>query len=120
MPKDPFVQALRTRHEITITTIGRRTGRPVTLPVWFALDRGRLWLLPTRGRRNHWFRNLLTNPALTVRAGRYRRTLTARPLPSKAAARRVAALFRTRYGRDQVARYYSGFDAAVEVRLASA
>ncbi|MCL6553590.1 MAG: nitroreductase family deazaflavin-dependent oxidoreductase [Firmicutes bacterium] len=118
MTQDPFIQALRQRDEITITTTGRRTGRPVPLPVWFVVERGRLWLLPTQGRRNQWFRNLLANPTLTVRAGRYRRTFTARPLQSKAAARRVAARFRAKYGRDQVAQYYRGFDAAVEVPLA--
>jgi deazaflavin-dependent oxidoreductase (nitroreductase family) len=118
MAGDPFIQALRSRDEITITTVGRRTGRAITHPVWFVLERGRVWLLPTRGRRNHWFRNLLANPTLTVRAGRYRRTLTARPLQNRAAARRVAGRFRARYGRDQVAQYYTGFDAAVEVRLA--
>lgn len=118
MAGDPFTRALRSRDEITITTVGRRTGRAIALPVWFVLERGRVWLLPTRGTRNQWFRNLLANPTLVVRAGRYRRTFTARPLKNKAAARRVAARFRAKYGRDQVAEYYSRFDAAVEVRLA--
>ncbi|MDQ7850172.1 MAG: nitroreductase family deazaflavin-dependent oxidoreductase [Armatimonadota bacterium] len=117
MAKDPFTQALRRRDQITITTIGRRTGRAIALPVWFVLERGRVWLLPTRGRRNHWFRNLLANPTLTVRAGRYRRTFTVRPLENKTVARRVAARFRAKYGPEQVGEYYSGFDAAVEVRL---
>ncbi len=117
MAVDPFIRALRRRDEITITTIGRRTGRAVTLPVWFVLERGRIWLLPTRGTRNQWFRNLVANTTLGVRAGRYRRTFTARPLKNKAAARRVAARFRAKYGRDQVREYYSRFDAAVEVPL---
>jgi len=117
--RDPFRQALRDRAEITITTIGRRTGRAITHPVWFVLERGRLWLLPTRGTRNHWFRNPIANPTLTVRAGRCRRTFTARPLKSRATARRVAGRFRTKYGRGDVAAYCSRFDAAVQVRLTS-
>jgi len=117
VPRDPFRQALQDRDEITVTTIGRRTGRAITHPVWFVLVRGRLWLLPTRGTRNHWFRNLIANPTLTVRAGRYRRAFTARPLKSRATARRVVGRFRTKYGRGDVAEYYSRFDAAVQVRL---
>ncbi len=117
MPKDPFHAALRERSEITITTIGRRTGRARTIPVWFVLERRRLWLLPTRGSRNHWFRNLRANPTLVLRAGRYRRAFTVRPLKSKTAARQVASLFRLKYGREDVGAYYSRFDAAVQVPL---
>ncbi len=117
MAKDPFRQALRDRDEIRITTLGRRTGRAITIPVWFVVERRRLWLLPTRGSRNHWFRNLRANPTLVVRAGRYRRALTAGPLKSKVAARRVAGRFRVKYGREDVTAYYSRFDAAVEVPL---
>jgi len=117
LARDPFRAALRDRDEISITTIGRRTGRAITIPVWFVLERRRLWLLPTRGSRNHWFRNLRANPTLIVRAGRYRRTFTAGPLKSKAAARRVAGRFRVKYGREDVTAYYSRFDAAVEVPL---
>ena len=117
MARDPFRAALRDRDEISITTVGRRTGRAITIPVWFVVERRRLWLLPTRGSRNHWFRNLRANPTLIVRAGRYRRTFTARLLKSRAAARRVAGRFRVKYGREDVTAYYSRFDGAVEVPL---
>jgi len=114
---DAFFQALRTRDEITITTTGRKTGRPRSVPVWFVLERQQMWLLPTDGSHNHWFRNLLADPTLIIRAGRYRRTLRARPLRSKTAVGRVAARFRAKYGREDVHSYYSRFDAAVRVPL---
>ena len=39
---DLFLQSLRRRKEISITVHGRRTGRKIGLPVWFALDDGTL------------------------------------------------------------------------------
>jgi deazaflavin-dependent oxidoreductase (nitroreductase family) len=114
---DPFKDALRRRDEIAITTVGRRTGRPRTVPVWFVLDRRALWLLPTEGSRNHWFRNLQADPIVRVRAGRYRRIFRARLYRGRATARRTAGRFGRKYGRGDVAAYYSRFDAAVRISL---
>ncbi len=109
--------ALGNRDEISIAVKGRKTGKSITLPVWFVLERGSLWLLPVQGSRNQWFRNLLVDPQITVRAGRSRQTLVARPVQNRRVVRRIAGKFRAKYGAADVAEYYSRFDAAVEVRL---
>jgi len=112
-----FIRALRDRDEITISVIGRRSGRKITLPVWFVLGRTNLWLLPVRGSRNHWFRNLRANPALVVRAGRVRRAFRARPTRDRRLVRAVVRRFREKYTPAEIRRFYSRFDAAVRVPL---
>ncbi len=109
--------ALQQTDEISITVKGRRTGRAISLPVWFVLEDDRLYLLPVRGSHNHWFRNLQADPTLTIQAHGRRLTTRARPVQDPGLVRRVADQFRAKYGSDQVARYYSVFDAAVEVPL---
>ena len=81
MAQPDFTKALRDREEITITVKGRRSGRDIKLPVWFTLDGKTLWLLPVHGSRTQWFRNVLVDPTITVRAGRQALTAADAPLP---------------------------------------
>jgi len=50
-----------------LTTRGRVSGRPHEIEIWFALDRHTLYLLSGGGDRSDWVRNLLAEPAVTVR-----------------------------------------------------
>jgi len=117
MAAEALLESLRRRKEIRIIVQGRRTGRRITLPVWFVLDDNTLWLLPVSGSRSQWFRNLRANPSLVIGAGERRATRTAELLTGRARVRSVVERFRKKYGRADVARYYSRFDAAVKVPL---
>ena len=117
MAPDALLQSLRRRKEISITVRGRRTGRKITLPVWFVLEDRMLWLLPVTGSRSQWFQNVLADPTLILHAGQLRKTVKADPVKGRALARRIADLFREKYGRADVARYYALFDATVRVTL---
>jgi deazaflavin-dependent oxidoreductase (nitroreductase family) len=52
-----------------ITTVGRRTGRPHTIEIWFGVADGRLYVL-SGGARSDWFLNLKAHPDVLIRAGR--------------------------------------------------
>jgi deazaflavin-dependent oxidoreductase (nitroreductase family) len=52
-----------------LTTIGRRTGRPHRIEIWFAAHDGRLYLLSGGRERADWVRNLQANPRVTVELG---------------------------------------------------
>ncbi|MBI4280051.1 MAG: nitroreductase family deazaflavin-dependent oxidoreductase [Armatimonadetes bacterium] len=119
MPDDAFSKALKEMDEISITVKGRRSGRKITLPVWFVLEGHTLWLLPVGGSRTQWFRNLLADPTITVRAGRQRHTLTARPTRGPKTVGAVVRKFRARYTPGEIRRYYTVFDAAVKIPLAA-
>ncbi len=52
-----------------LTTIGRRTGRPHRIEIWFAAQDGRVYLLSGGRERADWVRNLQANPQVTVELG---------------------------------------------------
>jgi deazaflavin-dependent oxidoreductase (nitroreductase family) len=50
-----------------LTTVGRVTGRPHEIEIWFALDGGTLYMLSDGGDRSDWVRNLQRTQEVTVR-----------------------------------------------------
>ena len=49
-----------------LTTIGRQTGRPHRIEIWFAFEAGRVYLLSGGRDRSDWVRNLQTNSHVNV------------------------------------------------------
>ena len=74
-------------------------------------------LLPVSGTDTNWFRNLEKNSELTISVGKLTFVRRARPTKDKNFAKEVADKFRAKYGADQVKKYYSKFDAAVELKI---
>ncbi len=52
-----------------LTTIGRRTGRPRTVELWFVLDGRTVYALAGGGEAAHWVRNARADARVTVRLG---------------------------------------------------
>ena len=52
-----------------LETVGRTSGQPRTIEIWFATDGERLFLLSGGRDRAHWVRNLRVNPRVRVRIG---------------------------------------------------
>ena len=50
MAQTDFRTALQGANELEITVTGRKSGRSLSYPVWFALDGDKLYLLPVKGR----------------------------------------------------------------------
>lgn len=117
MASGDFEKDLRKRKEILLTVRGRRTSRAFTFPVWFVVQGETLWLLPVRGARTQWYKNVLINPAITIRSGRLRRTFLVRPVDRPKTVAAVVAAFRKKYTPRAIARYYTDPDMAVEVPL---
>jgi deazaflavin-dependent oxidoreductase (nitroreductase family) len=46
-----------------LTTVGRVTGQPHEIEIWFAVDRGVVYLLSGSGGNSDWCRNLDANAA---------------------------------------------------------
>lgn len=53
-----------------LTTIGRKTGRPRTIEIWFGLEGETVYLLSGGGDSAHWVRNIRANHDVTVKLGR--------------------------------------------------
>jgi deazaflavin-dependent oxidoreductase (nitroreductase family) len=81
-----------------VTTIGRRTGRPHRIEIWFAAEDGRLYLLSGGRDRSDWVRNLQANAQVTVELGDETHAGTARVLqPDTVEDQRARELLVTKY-----------------------
>lgn len=63
MNKD-ILTALDTDDTIDITTIGRKSGLPRRIEIWFMRVNGRTYITGTPGPRG-WYANMLANPRFT-------------------------------------------------------
>jgi deazaflavin-dependent oxidoreductase (nitroreductase family) len=57
-------QALAQDETIDITTIGRKSGQPQRIEMWFKQVNGRTYITGTPGPRD-WYANMLANPHFT-------------------------------------------------------
>lgn len=104
--------------QITISVTGRRSGRTISIPVWFVLEGDKLYLLPVSGSDTQWFKNVLKNPRIGIAARDEQEEFRAQPLTDPKAVAAIVGKFREKYGAGDVKKYYSKFDVAVEIDLA--
>src|SRR5207245_2636752 len=116
-PKDGLRQRLARYRQITISVIGRRSGRTISIPVWFALEGEKLYLLPVQGSDTRWYQHLLHNPWIRIEARGEEAEFRAVPVTGAEAVSSVVEKFREKYGAKDGMRYYSKFDVAVVVAL---
>ena len=99
--------------EIDITVTGRKSGRAISIPVWFVLEQDRLYLLPVEGSDTQWYKNVLKTPAIRVSARGAEAGLRAVRITEAAEVLSVVEKFREKYGARDVKKYYSKLDVAV-------
>jgi deazaflavin-dependent oxidoreductase (nitroreductase family) len=110
---DNLKDRLSRLNEITITVTGRKSGRPISVPVWFVLEDGKLYLLPVSGSDTQWYKNVLKNPSIRIDAGGDKAELRAIPVADPKQVSSIAEKFRAKYGPSDVKKYYSKLDVAV-------
>ena len=111
--RDALTEHLSRSREITITVIGRTSGRTISIPVWFAWNHDKLYLLPVEGSDTQWYKNVLKNPLIRIAALGAEVAFKAVPITDPAQVSSVVATFRAKYGASDVKKYYSKFDVAV-------
>jgi deazaflavin-dependent oxidoreductase (nitroreductase family) len=112
-PNDTLRDRLSRSREITITVTGRKSGRAISIPVWFVSDDDKLYLLPVQGPDTQWYKNVLKNPSLRVKAGSAEAEVQAAPITDAKQVSSVVEKFRAKYGKNDVKKYYSRWDVAV-------
>ncbi|MFY9845789.1 MAG: nitroreductase/quinone reductase family protein [Terriglobales bacterium] len=111
--KDSLFGRLSRASEINITVTGRKSGRKISIPVWFVLEDNTLYLLPVKGSDTQWFKNVLKNPSMRIGAGGAESEVQAVPVKDATQVKSVVEKFREKYGASDVKKYYSKFDVAV-------
>lgn len=54
---------------IYVTTIGRKSGRPHEIEIWFVHHEGAYYLVSEGGEAADWVKNIRANPNVTLRVG---------------------------------------------------
>ena len=104
-------------NEITISVTGRKSGRTISNPVWFAVDGNTLYLLPVQGSDTQWYKNVLKDPSMRIQTKSADTELKVTPVTDAKQVSSVVERFRAKYGPGDVMKYYSKFDVAVTATL---
>jgi deazaflavin-dependent oxidoreductase (nitroreductase family) len=97
----PEIETLRHENVLYVTTIGRKTGEPRTIEIWFVIYQRRIYLLAEHGLKAQWVRNIQANSEVTMRIALKRFRARGRILDDARDRRdwqAVAALSRRKYG----------------------
>jgi deazaflavin-dependent oxidoreductase (nitroreductase family) len=105
--------ALSRANEIHISVTGRKSGKTISNPVWFAADEDKLYLLPVKGADTQWYKNVLKDRLIKIKAGRAEAELEVTPVSDARQVASVVEKFRAKYGAADVKKYYSKLDVAV-------
>lgn len=91
-------EAAETQKEITLTTIGRKSGQPRKVTMWIVTDGQRLFVRSGQGFRRDWAQNLRARGEATLELGGKSIKVRARHVTDPDAARAVSQLVRKKYG----------------------
>ncbi len=82
---------------VKITTIGRKTGKPHTKPIWFVYNQGHLYLQSGKGGKTDWYQNLQKNPQITLKIDTLTLNGRAKFITDPQEVERIHGLFRNKY-----------------------
>ncbi len=114
---DALRDRLSRSSEITVIVTGRKSGRTISIPIWFVFENDTLYLLPVYGSNTQWYQNVLENPSIRIKAGNSETECTAVPTTDTKQVSSVVEKFRAKYGAGDVKKYYSKFDVAVSAQV---
>ena len=110
-------KALDSSVELQITVTGRKSGLEFSTPLWFVREGKTVFLLPVRGSRNQWYKNVLKSRRIKISSGKVLLDLAAKPVSDSKRVSLVADKFRKKHGASDVKKYYTRYDAAIELSL---
>ena len=115
MSNDDLHQKLNRVSEITLSVKGRKSGKDIPRPVWFAYEGSMLNLLPVQGSDTNWYKNLLSDPMLKISVNGIEIFARGQPITDSNGVKEIIKKFKSKYGEGDVKKYYTKFDVAVEV-----
>ncbi len=114
---DSLKDRLSRVREINITVTGRKSGRAISIAVWFVSEGGQLYLLPVQGSDTQWYKNVLKKPSIQIDARGAEAEIKVAPISDAKQVSSVVEKFRGKYGAGDVKKYYSKFDVAVVAQM---
>jgi deazaflavin-dependent oxidoreductase (nitroreductase family) len=93
----PVEAAARTR-EVTLTTHGRKTGKPRRVTIWISSDGEHLYIRSGQGLRRQWPQNLMARVEATLTMAGDSIKVRPRHVTDPSEARAASELMRKKYG----------------------
>jgi hypothetical protein len=117
MSSSDFGRVFDSSVELQITVKGPKTGREYSTPVWFVREGKTIFLLPVKGSKSHWYKNVLRTRKIKISSGKLSYDLTPRILTDSSRVASVIDKFRKKHGPGDVKKYYAVHDAALELTI---
>ncbi len=114
---DSLKDRLARYRELNITVTGRKSGRAISIPVWFVWDEDQLYLLPVTGSDTQWYKNVLEKPVIRIDARGEEAEVKAASVTDATQVAAVVEKFREKYGASDVKKYYAKFDVAIVAQI---
>jgi len=93
----PDLRTLDRESLVQLTVRGRKSGKPHTVKIWFAVGNGKIYVTSARGLNADWVKNLRKNLDVTLRIGSTTLQGTAVWREDEGVRTEVLPLFRRKY-----------------------
>ena len=84
--------------EVTLTTYGRKTGKPTDVTIWIVTDGERLFIRSGQGMVRQWPQNFVARGEALLRLGKLAVKVKPRRVTDPAEARMTSGLYTQKYG----------------------
>ena len=82
---------------VEITTIGRKSGKLRTIPIWFVYDQGRFYIQSGQEGKSDWYQNLKKDPQIKLKIETFTFSGKAKFIEDEKETERIHGLFRSKY-----------------------
>jgi deazaflavin-dependent oxidoreductase (nitroreductase family) len=93
-----FLDAAAKQKEVTLTTYGRKTGKPIAVTIWISTDGQRLFIRSGGGMSRNWPQNLEARGEAVLELGGRSVNVRPRQVTDPTEARAASQLARNKYG----------------------
>ena len=95
---DEVLKAAAREREVSLTTVGRKSGKEHRVTIWITTDGARLYIRSGEGLRRQWPQNLIARGEGVLHLGKMTVKAAPRLLTDAAETRAVSALYKKKYG----------------------
>jgi deazaflavin-dependent oxidoreductase (nitroreductase family) len=93
-----ILESIRNEREVSLTTYGRKTGKPSTVTIWVVTDGNKVYIRSGQGMRRHWPKNLQARPEGLMQLDRKVVRFRSRHITDASEARHSSKLYGPKYG----------------------
>jgi deazaflavin-dependent oxidoreductase (nitroreductase family) len=95
---EQVLESMRNEREVSLTTYGRKTGKPSIVTIWIVTDGNKVYIRSGQGMRRHWPKNLQARPEGLVQVDGEVVRFTSRHITDTTEARHSSKLYGPKYG----------------------